>query len=219
MLLLRVARRRTIMVVTAIAALASAMAQTAVFDLTQSVGWVYFASPLHAHGIILGCLLAQLYVWRVADGPMTWLAKKGWPLAVSLVVIISFAMTLSVDGFVTYNGGMVTAVLAAGVLVASLVARDTLGLTAGIFSRLFSSRVLTAIGRRSYSIYLWQNFMAWALSSSLRDTWLWIPANIVATAVCAELSYRFVERRFIGSGRHRVPAAATTPADAPRAGA
>ena len=196
-LLLRIAGRTTIMALTASAALVSALAQTIVFDTTQSVGWVYFASPLHAHGIILGCLLAQLYVWRRAEGPLRWLAVTAWPMAASLLVILGLSLYLDVDGAVTYNGGMLLAVLAAAVLVAGLVARDTLGETAGLFSRVFSSRVLTVIGRRSYSIYLWQNFLAWALSSSLRDSWLWIPANVIATGVCAEISYRFVERRFV----------------------
>ena len=168
--LLRVPRRRTVMIITAGAALASTVGQSLVFDLTHSVSWGYGASPFHANGILLGCLLAQLYVWRDAEGPMRWIATKGWPVALSIVMIVVLSLTLGIDGMFTYDGGMLLAVLAAGVLVSAMVARDTLGEKHSAWSRIFSSSVLVSIGKRSYSIYLWQNFMEWVLTPAFRDS-------------------------------------------------
>ncbi len=210
-LALRHARRVTIMVATGAAALVSMAAQGASFLVVHSTELSYLASPLHAHGILLGSLLGQLYVWRRAEGAMTWLASSVWPIAVALAVILALAVTLSVDGTPTYVGGMAVAVVAAGVLVASLVARDTLGRTGNPVSRLLRSRPMVAQGKRSYSIYLWQNFLAWALTPWFAGSWWWIPVNAVVTLVVAEMSYRVVERRVLRrrprpeatAGRHR----------------
>jgi len=210
-LLLKVAGRRTIMIITAAGALASTVGQALIFALTHSVAWGYVASPFHANGILLGCLLAQLYVWRKAEGQFHWIATKSWPLVVSLTVLLVLSLVLDVNGMSTYAGGILLGAMAAGVLVAGMVGRDTFGLTAGWLSRVFRSRPLVAIGKRSYSIYLWENFVAWSLSGSLRGTWWWIPVNVVATLLCAEISYRFIEHRFVRPrprtrGKHSVGA-------------
>ena len=199
--LLKVASRRTIMIVTASAALASAIAQGIAYAATHTVDWAYLASPFHAHGILLGCLLGQLYVWRVADGFLERLGRSHFVPIAALVTIGVLSLGLDLDHSFAYSGGMAAAVVAAGALVATMVARDALGVP-GLLGRVLGSRVLVAIGRRSYSIYLWENFIAWALTDSLRGTWLWIPVNIVATLACAELSYRFVERRFLRPSRN-----------------
>jgi peptidoglycan/LPS O-acetylase OafA/YrhL len=195
--LIKFASRRTVMTVTLALALGSAVAQAVVFDITRSTDWAYSSSPLHAQGILLGCLLGQLYVWRVADGAMARLAALKWPAVVSLAVILVLSLVLGVDDMITYDGGMFFAVLAATVLVATMIARDTLGQNTGVLSRMFSSKVFVAIGKRSYSIYLWQNFMAWALTPMFRETWIWIPVNVIATGIASELSYRFVENIFM----------------------
>jgi peptidoglycan/LPS O-acetylase OafA/YrhL len=191
--LIKFASKRVVVTVTLALALGSAVAQAFVFDMTHSTSWAYAASPLHAQGILLGCALGQIYVWRMADGLMARLAALRWPAVVSLVVILALALVLGIDDYATYDGGMFVAVLAATVLVATMIARDTVGLTSGVFSRVFSSKPFVAIGKRSYSIYLWQNFMAWALTPWFHDSWFWIPANIIATGIASELSYRFVE--------------------------
>lgn len=211
-LMLKVARQQTIMIMTGVAALVSTLGQGVVYGLTHSVAWGYEASPFHANGILLGCLLAQMYVWRVAENQLRWFARTGWPIAASLVVLGVLSLVLDIDGLTTYTGGIFLGALAAGVLVAGMVARDTVGATSGPFSRFFSSRLMIAVGKRSYSIYLWENFVAWALTPTLRGTWWWIPANVVATLVCAEISYRFVEHRFVKPrqrrfrGRHAIGA-------------
>ena len=151
--------------------------------------------PLHAHGILLGCVLAMVFTWRLADRQLSWLAAHSWPAAVAGIGIIVASFFIGVDDKVTYSGGMFAVVLAAGLVVVTLASQDA-GLGNGRLHRVLGVALLVAIGRRSYSIYLWQNFMAWALTPLRGGPW-WIPANIVATLLAAEISYRFIERRFM----------------------
>lgn len=195
-LLLPRVRRSTLMWITGLAAFGSAALQGASFLAWHSVDISYLASPLRAEGILLGCLLAQWYCWRRAEGALGSAANARWLPAVTLIGLLVAALTLPLDGTVSYVGGMAAAALLAAVLVWSLVGKETLGRLDDPVTRFLRSRPMTAIGRRSYSIYLWQNFMAWALTPSLAGTWAWIPGNVVATLACAEISYRFVERRF-----------------------
>ncbi len=197
-ILVRRLPRGTIMRVTLGAAIASTVAQTAVYGATHDTLLAFLASPLHAQGILLGCFLGQLYVWRGADGAMRWLAGHVWPSLVALVALVALALTSGVNDQSTYYGGMALAVLASGTLVAGVASRATLTESdTGLLNRLLTSRVMVALGRRSYSIYLWQNFIAWALTGSLRHSPLWLPANVVVTLVASEISYRYVERRFM----------------------
>lgn len=195
-LLLPRVRRSTLMWITAIAAAGSSLLQGVSFLLWHSVNISYLASPLRAEGILLGCLLAQWYCWRRAEGALAVAAGARWLPAAALIGLLVAAMTLPLDGAVSYVGGMAGAAVLAAVLVWSLIGKETLGRVDDPVTRLLRSRPMRAIGQRSYSIYLWQNFMAWALTPSLAGTWAWIPGNVVATLVCAEISYRFVERRF-----------------------
>jgi peptidoglycan/LPS O-acetylase OafA/YrhL len=198
LLLVRRLSRTAIMRLTLAAAIASTVAQTAVYAATHATLWAFLASPLHAQGILLGCFLGQLYVWRRADGPMRWLAGHTWPSLVALVALVALGLSTGVDDASTYYGGMALAVLASATLVAGVASRVTFAEPdTGLLTRLLSSRVMVALGRRSYSIYLWQNFIAWALTAPLRHSPLWIPANVALTLVVAELSFRYVERRFM----------------------
>ena len=204
----RLTRPRMIALTATLATL-SAIAQGVVYLHTRTTAWAYLTSPLHAQGILLGCLLAQLYTWRTADALMVRLARSKLVLVGALAVLLVLAFELDLDRLNAYEGGMTLASIAAAVVIFSLVARETTGESDGLL-RLFSSRPLVAIGKRSYSIYLWENFIAWALTSTLRGTLWWVPANIVLTLACAEFSYRFVERRFLTPTK-RPPAAFQEP--------
>lgn len=208
-------RRTTLMWITGITAAGSALLQGLSFLAWHSVNISYLASPLRAEGILLGCLLAQWYCWRRAESTLSAAASARWLPALALVGLLVAALTLPLDGTVSYVGGMAVATVAAAALVWSLIGKETRGRFDDPVTRLLRSGPMTAIGRRSYSIYLWQNFMAWALTPSLAGSWAWIPGNVVATLVCAELSYRFVERRF---WRPDVPAKAAPTMASHRAG-
>jgi peptidoglycan/LPS O-acetylase OafA/YrhL len=198
LLLVRKMTRSRIMRLTLAVALASTVAQTVVFALTHATLWAFLASPLHAQGILLGCFLGQAYVWRRADGALHWVAHRTWPAVVALAALVGLALTSGVDDSSTYYGGMALAVLASGVLVARVAGRVAFAAPGSdVLTQVLTTRWMVALGRRSYSIYLWQNFIAWVLTASLRHSPLWIPANVVVTLVAAEISFRYVERRFM----------------------
>jgi peptidoglycan/LPS O-acetylase OafA/YrhL len=203
--LLRIVSRRSLMTLTLAAAVVSSLVQAAVFAATHSTSWAYESSPLHAQGILFGCFLAQVFVWRKAERSLHWLAAHWWPAATGLAVLIVLALSTGVDDPATYEGGMALVVVAAGVAIATMVADVEFGTNGNWLSRALSSRPMVLIGQRSYSIYLWQNYLAWALTASLRHTIWWIPANVVATLLVAEISFRFVERRFLRPSQPALP--------------
>lgn len=202
MFLIRRFSPRTVMIVTAGAAFASAAAQVGAWLISHDVGVVYLASPLRAEGILLGCLLAQLFVWDVGQGTLGRIARSRTPWLLACLVLAALTMTLGVDSPLTYEGGMAVADLAAAVVVATLVAKEAFGLVGPVVRRLLANRVVAGLGRRSYSIYLWQNPVAWALTPTIRHSWLWLPVNAAITLACAQLSYTLVERPFL-RGRRR----------------
>lgn len=194
--LTRFSRRQIVAGTAALAAL-SMVAQGVTFVLTRNPAWAYEATPLHASGILIGCLLAQLYTWKMGEQMLRWFASQTWPAWIALVIPVLLAVSTGVDDTFTYTGGMALAVASSAVLVATMAGHSTFSSsTPSPFQRLFSSPVMVAIGKRSYSLYLWQNFLAWALTP-IRSSFWFVPANFLATAVAAELSYRFIERRFV----------------------
>jgi peptidoglycan/LPS O-acetylase OafA/YrhL len=76
-------------------------------------------------------------------------------------------------------------------------------------ARVLSTRVLVAIGKRSYALYLW----SYVLNTWLRDTGAFESFLVITTSfVAAEISYRFVELPVLRLKHHfatvdrRVPA-------------
>ena len=210
MLIIRRCRPRVVMAVTASAAAASVLAQTVAWLVTGNVNVVYLASPLRAEGILLGCLLAQAYVWGSHEGVVTWLARARWPLLATGLVVAGLSLTMGIDDSLTYEGGMALGVLSATVMVASLVAKETTGSVSGLLRATLGNRVMVGLGKRSYSIYLWQNPVAWALTTPLLDSYWWLPANVAGTLICAQISYVCVERPFLR--RRKAPSHQVGPA-------
>ncbi len=197
MLVIRRFRPPVVMAITASAAVASAVAQTLARLVTGNVSLVYLASPLRAEGILLGCLLAQSYVWGSHQTVITWLARARSPLVVAGLVDAGLSVTMGIDDRLTYEGGMALGVLAATVIVASLIAKETTGNVSGLLRATLGNRVMVGLGKRSYSIYLWQNPVAWALTTPLLHSLWWLPANVGITLICAQISYVCVERPFL----------------------
>jgi peptidoglycan/LPS O-acetylase OafA/YrhL len=85
------------------------------------------------------------------------------------------------------------------------------------FGALMSTRPLVAVGRMSYSIYLWQQIFLDRTSTALQCSF---PLNLVAVAVCATASYYGVELTSMAARqlleprlfRERRPVPATIPA-------
>jgi peptidoglycan/LPS O-acetylase OafA/YrhL len=64
-----------------------------------------------------------------------------------------------------------------------------LGADAGPISGLLDAQLMTALGKRSYSLYLWQQLFFYGPTS---EKWAWY-VNFAAALACAEISYATVE--------------------------
>ncbi|HEY2332412.1 MAG TPA: acyltransferase family protein, partial [Acidimicrobiales bacterium] len=192
--------RRTLLRLTAAACVLSALGRLVYFTATHDLSAAYNATPFRADGLLLGCLIGELWTWRVGEHWFRRIASSWVSYIAPFVVLAIIAVTTGNDShrlLLTYDLGFALAALSAGVLVAALVGRQVLGGRQSRVERFLRSPLLVAIGLRSYSIYLWQNFVMWALNSRFHGTPLWLPVNIIVTLAAAEISYRFVEQRFL----------------------
>jgi peptidoglycan/LPS O-acetylase OafA/YrhL len=154
---------------------------------------VYFATPTHAEGLLIGAALAAAVPpWTmsavVPPPGRRFLEITG---VATLVVVLAGLAALGFDSAATYRGGMLAVDIAsAGLVLAVAHPASRLG-------PVFAREPLRWLGLRSYSLYLWH----WPIFEMTRpgtDTQLGIvPAYIlrlVLTCAAAELSYRFVEQ-------------------------
>ena len=135
---------------------------------------LYYGPDTHLGGLVIGCFAA---VVRREGGRLP--AGVGWGAAVFVLgAMIGVAGTLQSDVF-----GSPLVELCCGALVVA-------ALEPGLLGRLLSLRWLTAVGRVSYSLYLWQGLALW-LTHGNHELFALALSVILATA-----SYRLVENRF-----------------------
>ena len=153
---------------------------------------LYFGTDTHAMGLFVGAAFAMLWSpWRVAATPH-WAARLGWNLVglLSLGLVLGTFLFIEEQAPLMFRGGYLLVALVAGVLVASAARPD------GVFVAALAWAPLRWLGERSYALYLWH----WPIFVSLRpglDVALEPTGALVLrlglTALCAELSYRWVE--------------------------
>ncbi len=86
------------------------------------------------------------------------------------------------------------------VSIALLVCGSSLTMT-WFSTRILSHRWMLFIGKLSYSLYLWQQlFLAWSRVPFLRTIW-GLPIKFAAAIAAAWLSYNYIERPLIRTGR------------------
>jgi peptidoglycan/LPS O-acetylase OafA/YrhL len=117
----------------------------------------------------------------------------------------------------TYYFGMTIAVVSSVLLLGNVLARNEAGAKLTPFDRLLRSAPFEFIGKRSYSLYLWQNLVMFWLTGPLHGSFWWWPANVAVSFACAEISYRFIELRFLKSHQPKeVRSTVATTADSRR---
>ncbi|MEO8011699.1 MAG: acyltransferase family protein, partial [Dokdonella sp.] len=190
--------RTASMVVFAVAAFASlghahhfsAVDQTAAFYLTTTRFWEL------ATGVLLFQYLATYRTdVRAAQSMRRWLGAGAW---ISLAAVIVALFISGADRF-PYPSALLPV---AGTL--GLLAFLQLDPSATALRRILGGHLLVAIGRRSYSLYLWHwpvlVILRWTSGIESTSTML-LAAGLTATL--AELSYRYVERPLRYSTRLR----------------
>ena len=169
--------------------------------LARAAAWVLFRDtpygdlpmfPMVADSLAVGCLLA---IWR------DWLEAQGWYLRLLQpgFSIFLVALVLTLNRFTGYGvvetlGRSVTNV-ALAVLVHRFVHHswDPVG-------RFLNSKVMTFIGKLSYSFYLWQQLFLDRHSPAWHNLF---PQNLVLSILAALASYYLLERPLLAL-RHRL---------------
>lgn len=166
------------------------------------VNFLYLSTLTRSTGLLLGAAGALLWrPWtmtgraRVAEIPERTLTAAAGGSSVLLAVL---AVSLTVDGAFLYRGGLVLVALSSLVLVATAVHPNATGV-----QRIFGSRPLVEVGKRSYGLYLWH----WPifLFAGARDSAGKFLFAMVITIAVTEASYRFIEEPIRGGviGRWR----------------
>lgn len=203
LLLVRLARPGTRMVVALSIAAVSTVLMAAWYQPGADATRVYYGTDTHVMGLMLGAALA--FAWATPK-VVERLRPSGWgswgrlvvPAAAVLLGLLFLAFDESQDA--TFRGGFFLASLATTFLVIGVLDRRPGELTA--LQRVTAHPVATWIGVRSYSIYLWH----WpvilivgqdtpstpgTISHVLTRAWC-----VLVTVALADLTYRFVETPF-----------------------
>jgi peptidoglycan/LPS O-acetylase OafA/YrhL len=184
--------RRGAVLVTIVAALASALAMTLLFTPGEDPSRVYFGTDTHASGLLVGALLA--FAWPLGGAvaeprPGARRVLDGAALGGLAAVLLAMATWQDYDPLV-YRGGIFAVAVATAILVAAVVhPASRVGVALG-------RQPLRWIGQRSYGIYLW-HWPVMALSRPGADlAWnhtLLLGLQIALTVALAAASYRWLE--------------------------
>jgi peptidoglycan/LPS O-acetylase OafA/YrhL len=168
---------------------------------------VYFGTDTRSAALFCGALCAFVG----SAGGWRFLRTMKWaPLLGAAIVgaIVWSCYALREEGHRgLWNTGLIVCTLACALAVVFIVERPRFA--AG---RFLSSRLLVAIGKRSYALYLW----SYVLNTWLRDTGGAEPYLVIATSfAAAEISYRFVELPALRLKHHFETPRTTDPAAMP----
>ena len=162
---------------------------------------VHMGTDTHAFGLMLGAALA-LYRYGLKQRGIistnAWIKNSWWLalLSVLALVLISFADTRwlehNIPGFSQQWLLILSSILTA-ILIHNTI--PVIGTAENWISKFLTTSVMTWIGNRSYSIYLWHWPLAVLAFYAFPNVKLWISAIGVTalSLICADLSFRFVE--------------------------
>jgi len=174
-------------VVAVLVAAIVAIAIHRIFVWESATSWIppFVRTDTRADGLLIGALLAVLWVRRLT--PSRGLPIAAWIATVVLIVSISRANPL--EPFV-YRGGFTLVAIVVAVLVLAAVDGRWKG------NRLLSIGPLRLVGRVSYGLYLWHLAVFFAVA---RYTGSWAAAPRVLfgfglTILFTAFSWRFVEQ-------------------------
>lgn len=187
---------RRVLVAATGAAIAASVALMGAFADVTDLDRVYYGTDTRAFGLLAGAVLAM--VWR----PGRSLVERGIQIPVAaLDVLAAFALVALVWQF-EYRSEFDTFTFPWGFVwidMLTVVAITTAATTGSVVARAMGVRPLVAIGKRSYSIYLWHwpVFVFLRPGEELPVDGLAADALRIAVAVgAAELSYLYVEQPF-----------------------
>lgn len=191
LLLAKLPRRRAVQGLLAACA-TSAGLMWLVYDPAQDPSRVYYGSDTRAFGLLMGAALAfAMPVGALAQPSAS--ATRNATLVSTLALLGLGGAFVGLEELtpVVYPFGL----LGVGVATCALIV-GSLRAPEGAISRFLSSRLLVAVGKRSYSLYLWH----WPVVAATRPDvdvslhgFSLLLLRLSLTALLAEVSYRWVE--------------------------
>ena len=161
--------------------------------------YVTRATDTRLDAILAGVAVAFLFT-------RTRLVVPGWATMCAFGALVAMG-TMDPEGDAMITVGFVAAIVCASIVILHLVTGES------PLSRLLAWRPLVYLGLVSYALYLW-HLPVYKLLYHQLDGWPWALVAAVAMALSlalAAVSYRFVERPFLGHRRAPAPAPAATP--------
>jgi peptidoglycan/LPS O-acetylase OafA/YrhL len=137
-------RERTLAIVAATVAVASALWMVAIFDPSDP-SRAYYGTDSRIFQILIGALLAVALAGSLRERVAIW-GRRLAPVA--LLAIAAAYLWLADDNSIYYHGGAVAIAVAAATLIAGLEAGSPI-------DRLLSVRPMVLVGLASYGMYLW----------------------------------------------------------------
>jgi peptidoglycan/LPS O-acetylase OafA/YrhL len=148
------------------------------------VGAALYSPFTHADGLLLGCLLGQLYTWDLLPPGERWRRLVVVAAGVSVVLLAVLLATVHPAAHWLYQGGYSLVVLASGaILLAALDDRAALPV------RALAWRPLTYTGEISYALYLWNPLFLFNYPGSAFSP----VVGVVLAYTVSAVSFRFVE--------------------------
>jgi peptidoglycan/LPS O-acetylase OafA/YrhL len=193
LLVLLASRRRVLIALLAAGVVATTWRQIELMHNGAPAARILYSPETRSVGILVGSLTALILGTRLA-GPAGRVARVlCWP-ALGLVIAIPFAERAR-DVFL--GGLLVFAIACALAIVHALE-------TESAFARVLGFRPLAALGRISYSLYLWNLpiILIFGQRTGLADEL----AGVVVAVAIATLSYRYVEQPFLRRRSRRLAA-------------
>ena len=157
------------------------------------LGWdptnaAYLSTPTRASGLLLGALAA--FVWRPWRDPQA-LSRASRPLDVTAGLAVGVLVSVFIGAHLTegymYPWVMGLTSLASVVAIAVVVHPGAVGAR-----WIFGSSWLTAIGRRSYGLYLW-HWPIFVIAGATDGSWWRFVGGSLVTVIIAEASFRLIE--------------------------
>jgi peptidoglycan/LPS O-acetylase OafA/YrhL len=186
----RLGRGRGVLVAALGGALASAGLRALLWHSGQPVHRVYYGLDTHADGLLLGCALAAVTLYRPASARAAMRTASGrvaGPLALALLALAASQTALFSRGLPSWGYPIV------GVLTVVVIADVWAG---GVLDRLLQPGPLVAVGRISYGLYLWHLpiFLVLTADRTGLSFWPLVVLQFAATFAAALASFVIVER-------------------------